>query len=288
MGTELTIAEQKELASTMAASRLLPDAYIGKPENVFVAIEYGKALGLPPIEAINSVNVIKGKPSMSANLMAALVRRAGCKLRITSEGEGEQTRVTAVLIRPDDPDFEFKVVWDKAKAMRAGVWGSNTWRTYPDQMLRNRAITEICRTAANDFLMGVVYDPEELGGVPASPSGVSAVQVSGDDDAAVQVSSVTVEPAPVPFSFAGAGQQPTETDGEQVDVEDVVVVDEDHVGAVYETAERLGYDQERLAKGCMWASNGATNIPDELTAEQAGRLVSKMLAMATETEGAEA
>lgn len=257
MGTELTLAEQKELASTLASSRLLPDAYVGKPENVFVAIEYGKALGLPPIEAINSVNVIKGKPSMSANLMAALVRRAGCKLRITSEGEGEGTRVTARLIRPDDPEFEFVVMWDKAKAIRAGVWGSNSWKTYPDQMLRNRAITEVCRSGANDFLMGVIYETEELGGVPASPSGVG-----------VQVIDVTVEP--------DSGLSPLPESGPQVEELS------DPIGAVFDVAERFGYTPERLSAACMWASNGTTQLPEELTEEQARILVDQMFSMERE------
>ena len=62
-------------AKSLAASSLLPDAYRERPANVLLAIEYGQALGIKPIAALNGINVIKGKPTMSADLMASVVRK---------------------------------------------------------------------------------------------------------------------------------------------------------------------------------------------------------------------
>lgn len=177
--TELVPANDATLASidqkihysqTISASNLLPEAYRGRPENVLIAVETGAALGIPAIQALNSINVIKGKAAMSADLMASLVRRAGHKLRIRQEGMS----VTAELVRADDPDFTFTVTWDQKKAATAGLWGKGNWATYPDQMLRARAITEVCRQGASDALMGVIYTPEELHdttpSAPATPA----------------------------------------------------------------------------------------------------------------------
>ena len=174
--TELVPANDATLASidqkihysqTISASNLLPEAYRGRPENVLIAVETGAALGIPAIQALNSINVIKGKAAMSADLMASLVRRAGHKLRITQNGMS----VTAELVRADDPDFTFTVTWDQKKAQTAGLWGKGNWATYPDQMLRARAITEVCRQGASDALMGVIYTPEELhDSAPATPA----------------------------------------------------------------------------------------------------------------------
>ena len=170
--TDLVPANDATLASidqkiyysqTISASNLLPEAYRGRPENVLIAVETGAALGIPAIQALNSINVIKGKAAMSADLMASLVRRAGHKLRITQDGMS----VTADLIRADDPDFTFTVTWDQQKATTAGLWGRGQWNAYPDQMLRARAITEVCRQGASDALMGVIYTPDELGDTPA-------------------------------------------------------------------------------------------------------------------------
>lgn len=160
------LEEKKNYALALAQSGLLPDAYKKQPANVLLAMELGEALRIPPIQAINGVHVIKGKPSMSADLMAAIVRRAGHKLRVIENRD--PLAVTAEIVRADDPDFTFRATWDEQKARAAGLWGSGNWQTYASQMLRARAVSEVCRQAASDALMGVIYTPEELGGAPTS------------------------------------------------------------------------------------------------------------------------
>ena len=153
-------------AKSLAASSLLPDAYRQQPANVLLAIEYGQSLGIKPIAALNGINVIKGKPTMSADLMASVVRKAGHKLRIIQEGMS----VRAQLVRSDDPEFTYEVVWDEARARRAQLWGQRgPWSLYPEQMLRSRAITEVCRQGASDCLFGIIYSPEEIGGDEHGP-----------------------------------------------------------------------------------------------------------------------
>lgn len=175
MSTELvTIQSQKEYAEILSASNLLPRAYQKQPANVFTAMAMGEALGLKPIEAINSINVIQGKPALSAELMGAMVRRAGHKLRITCTKN--PPTATATLIRKDDPDAPFTVTWDEKAATRAGLWMSSpSWQKYPDQMMRARAITEVCRMGAADALSGFVYTAEELGGEPQDPLAFSPI-----------------------------------------------------------------------------------------------------------------
>lgn len=162
---------QMAYAEALSHASLLPDAYRGQPANVLLALAMGDALGLPAAEAINSINVIKGRPTMSADLIAALIRRAGHRMRIREEATPGGPRVTVQIIRTDDPDFTFEVVWDRAKARQAGLTGDN-WRRYEGQMMRARAITECARQACSDVLHGVIYDPSELqdSDTPAAPS----------------------------------------------------------------------------------------------------------------------
>jgi hypothetical protein len=154
-----TLTTKMQYSQAMAGSSLLPGDYRGKPANLLFALEYADALGIAPIHAITSIHVISGKPSASADLIAASVRRAGHKLRITGDG----TRAVAQIIRADDPDFTYEAVWDKDKAQKAGLWGTGNWAKYPAAMLRSRAITEVARMGASDALFGVIYTPEELG-----------------------------------------------------------------------------------------------------------------------------
>lgn len=153
------MTDRIEHAKIVAQSSLIPAEYRGKPADIVWAMDIGDALGVPYTQVMQSMVVARGKMTMSADLMGAVVRRAGHKLRLREDGDS----VTATLIRADDPDYEFTVTWDKAKAQAAGLWGSRgPWQQYPRQMLRARAITEVCRQGASDALAGTVYTPEEL------------------------------------------------------------------------------------------------------------------------------
>lgn len=149
-------------ARALAASNLLPKQYRQNPENVLYAIEYGSALGLDPVQAMNSVHVIEGKPSPSSGLIGAMVRKAGHKLRVRVTHEPELTAV-AQIIRSDDPEFTFESRWTMKRAQRAGVAGKHVWKAYPEAMLKARAITEVAREACEEALLGFSHSAEEMG-----------------------------------------------------------------------------------------------------------------------------
>lgn len=151
--------DRMKYAQALAAADLLPAAYRKKPANVLLAMEYGHALGLDTVTAMQSVHVIDGKPTASAQLIGALVRRAGHRLRVT----GDDQKAVAIIVRHDDPDFEFRSEWNIDRAMAAGLTGRGPWKQYPAAMMKARAITEVARDACPEVLAGVAYTPEELG-----------------------------------------------------------------------------------------------------------------------------
>lgn len=171
------MTDRIEHAKIVAQSSLIPAEYRGKPADIVWAMDIGDALGVPYTQVMQSMVVARGKMTMSADLMGAVVRRAGHKLRLREDGDS----VTATLIRADDPDYEFTVTWDKTKAQGAGLWGSRgPWQQYPRQMLRARAITEVCRQGASDALAGTVYTPEELESAPAQNAPQKPAQQPSD------------------------------------------------------------------------------------------------------------
>lgn len=157
----MNMNDKMQYAQALAQASLLPKQYQRNPGNVLLAVELGESLGIPPIQAINTVHVIEGKPSASSGLISALVRRAGHTLRV----KGNDQSATAEIIRSDDPDFTYSVTWDMGRARNAGVTGKDNWKKYPAAMLKARAITEVARDACQEALMGVQYTPEELGAV---------------------------------------------------------------------------------------------------------------------------
>lgn len=151
-----------DYARKLSASDLLPKSYQGKPQNVLLAVEFGRSLGLDPITAINMTHVVQGRPTASAQLVGALVRRAGHKLRV----RGDDQSATCKIVRKDDPEFEFVATWTMERAKAAGVLSNSVWKSYPANMLKARAITECARDACPEVLAGISYTAEEVGGPP--------------------------------------------------------------------------------------------------------------------------
>lgn len=178
-------------AKTLALSGLLPKAYQKQPANLLLAMETAEALGIPTMTAISSIHVIDGRASMSAGLMSALVRRAGHRLRVT----GDDTRAVAELIRADDPDYTYRCEWTLDRAKAAGLLGKGVWKTYPAAMLKARAISEVCRDAAQECLSGMAYTPEELG---------AAVVVDADGEMALAANDAAVHVAVEPDDIVDA------------------------------------------------------------------------------------
>jgi hypothetical protein len=154
-----SLPEKMQYAKALAASGMLPGQYRQQPANLLYALEYAESLGLHPMAAITGIHVIEGKPSASAALISALVRRAGHKLRV----RGNDQEAVAQIIRADDPEFTYEVVWTLARAEQAGLARKDVWKKYPAAMLKARAITEVARDACEEALSGMHYTPEELG-----------------------------------------------------------------------------------------------------------------------------
>lgn len=160
-----SLADRVTYARTLAPSDLLPRQYRGRPENVLYAIEFGRTLGVGTIAAITQVHIIEGKPSAGAHLISALVRRAGHRLRVGVErdGNGNVVAARATINRCDDPEHTFESVWTMQRAQTAGLADKENYRKIPEAMLKARAVTEVAREACAEALCGIHYTPEELG-----------------------------------------------------------------------------------------------------------------------------
>ena len=156
-----TAQDKMAMANALANANLLPRAYQKNPANLLFAMEYADAIGVHPMTAVQSIHVIDGKPSASAQLIAGLGRRAGHIVRV--KFDRKTMTATAEVIRKDDPDYTFQSVWDMERARSANLTGKAVWKQYPDAMLKARAITEVARDAFPEALFGVAYTAEELG-----------------------------------------------------------------------------------------------------------------------------
>ena len=70
----------REQSAVIATSGLAPDRMTA--DQVAVVALKGRELGVPPMQALSHIHVIKGKPTLSAEMMRALITRAGHRIRI--------------------------------------------------------------------------------------------------------------------------------------------------------------------------------------------------------------
>ena len=153
--TPNSIHEAESMAELLASSSLVPDHFKGKPSDCFMAIAFGVELGIPPVTALTSIAVVKGKPTLYAATMVALILSSGkCKYfrRIKSDGN------TAIYetVRRDDPEpmrYEFSQAHAKAAGLAEGKGGM--YGKYAKQMLEARAKSYLARDVYPDVLHGL-------------------------------------------------------------------------------------------------------------------------------------
>lgn len=239
-------------AKHLAQAGLLPKAYQGQPANLLLAMEYADALGIPTMTAISGVHIVDGKPTASAGLMSALVRRAGHKLRV----KGDDTQATAEIIRADDPDFTFRSVWTMERAKAAGLAGKGVWKQYPAAMLKARAISEVARDACQEALSGCIYTPEELG---------ASVVVTADGEMAP----ADLSPEPADIVDAEVVEEDTSTDDRNWAREIATATDVTTLRSLWAEAKAADvldlYGQDITDK--VAALKSATPIPPPFTPE---------------------
>jgi len=185
-----------KLSETLCATNFVPDSFRGKPAETLAAILYGRELNLGPMQSLQQINVIKGKPSASPELMRALVRRAGHSISVI-----ENTADTCVLEgkRADDGTVE-RSSFTMADARTAGLAGGGAWKTYPKAMLLARATSQLCRSLFADVISGISYTPEELQSVEA----YDAPRITQLDVATAEPTTVLVAAGPAKRELVAA------------------------------------------------------------------------------------
>lgn len=173
-----TIEEVFRLASAVSKSGLAPRG-MDTPEKLTVAIMHGLEIGLQPMQAIQKIAVVNGRPTVWGDAVPALLQSRGFKLR---EWIDEQGVAHCEVTRPDGHNTERE--FSEADARKAGLWGkAGPWTQYPRRMLQMRARGFAARDGASDALSGL-YIAEELQDAPEmkdiTPTGPSAYAAKKD------------------------------------------------------------------------------------------------------------
>lgn len=171
-----TIDEALKLSNVLADSNIIPKDFQRKPGDIFVAVNWGIEIGLAPMQALQNIAVINGRPSIWGDAALALVRGSG-KLEYIEEKQTD-TEATCKIKRKGEPEAVY--TFTKVDAERAGLWDTRAkinknnyqmdnpspWYKYPKRMMQMRARSFALRDIFTDVLKGVGIAEEEQDKAP--------------------------------------------------------------------------------------------------------------------------
>lgn len=172
---EWSVMQQQ--ASALVASGFLPQS-VNSPQKAVAIIMLGRELGIAPWAALTSINVIQGKPTVSPQLMLALINRSGQLEDMTIDDDG--TACTVTMKRKGRTPHTFTFSMMDANAMNLS--GKDNWKKQPAIMRQWRAVAGCARTVFADVILGL-YTPDEMG-----------IDVAADDQGNMTVIDVRPEP----------------------------------------------------------------------------------------------
>jgi hypothetical protein len=146
----------------VAGSEFAPKDFKNKPESCMLAIQHGSEVGLSPMQSLQSIAVINGRPTIWGDAALALVQSSPvCEyVREYTEGEGDGLVAVCEAKRRGYP-APTVVRFSVADAKKAGLWGkSGPWSQYSGRMLTLRARGFALRNAFADALRGLITAEE--------------------------------------------------------------------------------------------------------------------------------
>lgn len=143
----------------LADSDMVPKDFKGKPGNCLIAMQWGAELGLKPLQALQNLAVINGRPALWGDAVIALVRSSPlCEFVIeTDDGHTATCRVK----RRGEPEQSRTFSMDDAST--AGLKGKQgPWVQHPKRMRQMRARAFALRDVFADVLKGIPMAEEAM------------------------------------------------------------------------------------------------------------------------------
>ncbi|WP_180176879.1 transcriptional regulator [Acinetobacter sp. YH12039] len=156
--TPTNLQEAMQIADLLANSEIVPKDYQKKPGNILVAMQWGAEIGLQPLQAMQNIAVINGRPSLWGDAVLALVRSSG----LLEQFEETQTDDVATCIVKRKGQKSVTKTFSKEDAKRAGLLSkAGPWSQYPRRMMQMRARGYALRDEFTDILKGFGVAEEE-------------------------------------------------------------------------------------------------------------------------------
>ncbi|MDO6747172.1 hypothetical protein [Gilvimarinus sp. 1_MG-2023] len=156
--TPRSLEEAMKFADLLAGSSIVPKDFQRNPGNILVAIQWGAELGIKPMQAMQNIAVINGRPSLWGDAVIALVRSSPlCEYIYETEEDG----VAICRVKRVGEEEQVRTFSDE-DAKAAGLLNKQgPWTQYKKRMKQMRARGFAVRDVFPDVLKGMAIVEEE-------------------------------------------------------------------------------------------------------------------------------
>lgn len=155
-----SLAEAMKLAELIANSDLAPKDFKGKAGNCLIAMQMGMEVGLAPMQAIQNIAVINGRPTLWGDAALALVQ-SSTVCEYVRETWDEKAQTWTCRGKRRDTKEEGVYTFSLADAEKAGLTKKEgTWQSYRKRMIQMRARAFCLRDNFADVLKGLAIREE--------------------------------------------------------------------------------------------------------------------------------
>lgn len=150
-----------KLANVFAKSTLIPQQYQNKPEDCVIAIEMANRIGVPFMMVMQSLYVVKGKPTWSGQACMTFIRAKFADVTTIYTGEkGTDTRGCYIKAVKKNGEVIEGIEVTISMAKSEGWLNNPKWKHMPELMLAYRAATFFARVHCPEVLMGITTEGE--------------------------------------------------------------------------------------------------------------------------------
>lgn len=145
-------------ANMLSQSGMVPKIYTGKPADIVIAMQMGSELGLKPLQSLQNIAVVNGRPTIWGDAVIAICQSSGLLEDITEVVTDTEATVTVKRTGQEPHTVTFSM----EDAKKAGLSGkAGPWTQYPKRMMKNRARAFALRDKFADVLNGFGITEEE-------------------------------------------------------------------------------------------------------------------------------
>lgn len=167
-GTLAGFEAGQRIANMFSQSNLVPSNFKGDIGSCLIALNMANRMGADPLQVMQSLYIVHGKPSFSSAFLIACFNRCGrfSTIRYRMQGTKGKDNWGCVAYSAELSTGEVVEGVEVTIGMaKAEGWYNKTgskWQTMPELMLRYRAATFLIRSVAPDIALGFPTTEEAI------------------------------------------------------------------------------------------------------------------------------